>query len=187
MPYTDLEYKFKKIGKNVQIGRNVYFRYPSEVEIGDNVIIDDFCYFTTQVSIGNHCHIAPSCTVIGGREGRFVMEDFGGMSAGCRVVCGTDDYLEGLTNATIPAQFRGNATIGEVIMRRHVIVGTNSVLMPNIVLAEGTAVGAMSVVTQSTMPWKVYVGNPAKSLLPRNRKSIEEGERKFLLWWKEQQ
>ena len=187
MLYTDLEYKFKKIGKNVQIGRNVYFRYPSEVEIGDNVIIDDFCYFTTQVSIGNHCHIAPSCTVIGGREGRFVMEDFGGMSAGCRVVCGTDDYLEGLTNATIPAQFRGSATIGEVIMRRHAIVGTNSVLMPNIVVAEGTAVGAMSVVTQSTMPWKVYVGNPAKSLLPRNRKSIEEGERKFLLWWKEQQ
>lgn len=30
MPYTDLEYKFKRIGKNVRIGRNVYFCYSSE-------------------------------------------------------------------------------------------------------------------------------------------------------------
>ena len=49
MGYTDVEYKFKKIGKNVQIGKNVYFRYPEEVEIGDNVIIDEFCYFTTKL------------------------------------------------------------------------------------------------------------------------------------------
>lgn len=28
--------------------KNVYFRYPEEIEIGDNVIIDEFCYFTTK-------------------------------------------------------------------------------------------------------------------------------------------
>ena len=187
MGYTDLEYKFKKIGKNVQIGRNVYFRYPSDVEIGDNVVIDEFCYFTTRVSIGNHCHIAPSCTVIGGREAKFTMEDFCGMAAGVRIVCGSDDYLEGLTNVTIPAQFHPNTTIGEVVMKRHSIIGTNSVVLPNVVLEDGTAVGAASVVMKSTASWKLYVGNPASPLLPRNRKSIEEGERKFLIWWKESQ
>jgi hypothetical protein len=187
MSYTDLDYKFKRIGKNVQIGRNVYFRYPSEVEIGDNVVIDEFCYFTTSVSIGNHCHIAPSCSVIGGRDAKFVMEDFCGMAAGVRIVCGSDDYLEGLTNVTIPTQFHPNTIIGEVVMRRHSIIGTNSVVMPNVTLEEGTAIGAMSVVMKSTMPWRLHIGNPAKPLLPRNRKSIEEGERKFLQWWKEHQ
>ena len=36
--------QLKKIGKNVIIGKTVRIRYPELVEIGDNVIIDDFTY-----------------------------------------------------------------------------------------------------------------------------------------------
>ncbi|MHB0896064.1 MAG: acyltransferase, partial [Spirochaetales bacterium] len=82
MPYTDVEWKLKKIGKNVQIAKNVYFRYPEETIIGDNVIIDEFCYFTTSLTIGNNVHIAPMCSVIGGKSSKLIMEDFSGMAAG---------------------------------------------------------------------------------------------------------
>jgi acetyltransferase-like isoleucine patch superfamily enzyme len=36
MPYTDFNFKFRKIGKNVEIGDNVYFKYPELIEIGNN-------------------------------------------------------------------------------------------------------------------------------------------------------
>ena len=76
MGYTDIEYKFKKIGKNVQISPQVYIRYPELVEIGDNVIIDEFVYITTALKLGNFIHIAPHVSIIGGRKSKLIMEDF---------------------------------------------------------------------------------------------------------------
>ena len=63
MSYTDVKYKFKKIGRNVQLGKNIYFRYPEKIEIGDNVIIDDFSYFSTSLVIEDYVHISPFCSV----------------------------------------------------------------------------------------------------------------------------
>jgi galactoside O-acetyltransferase len=41
--------------------------------------------------------------------------------------------------------------------------------MPNLVLKEGTAIGAMSLVTQSTEDWGIYVGIPAKKIKEREK------------------
>lgn len=181
MAFTDVEYKFKKIGKNVQIGKNVYFRYPEAVEIGDNVIIDEFCYFTTSLKIGNYIHIAPSCTVIGGIQSELIMEDYTVIAAGSRVICGSDDYVNGpFTNNTIPAQFRPHAKSSRVIIKKHAAIGTNVVIHPGVTIAEGTAIGSMSLITKDLEPWKVYAGIPAKIVKDRNKESIEAGERDFL-------
>ncbi len=181
MAYTDVEYKFKSIGKNVQIGKNVYFRYPEEVEIGNDVIIDEFCYFTTKVKLGNNIHIAPFCSVIGGKSSEFIMEDYSGFAAGVRVICSSDDFVNGpFTNPTIPVQFRPNCKMGKVKIEKHAVVGTNSIIMPNVTLKEGSAVGVMSLIKRSTIAWKVYIGNPAKPVLERNKESILEGEKQYL-------
>ena len=52
--------------------------------------------------------------------------------------------------------------------------------MPNVILKEGSAVGVMSLIKRSTTPWKVYIGNPAKPVLDRNKESILEGEKEYL-------
>jgi acetyltransferase-like isoleucine patch superfamily enzyme len=161
MPYGDLEYKLKKVGKNVVIGKNVYIRYPEEFECGDNVIIDEFCYFTTKVKLGSYIHIAPSCTVIGGKDGLFIMGDFCGLSAGCHIACSSDDYLgSGLTNSTIPPFARAKIVTSTVEMKRHSLLGTGVTVHPSVVIGEGSVVGSMSLVTKSLDPWGVYVGVP---------------------------
>lgn len=180
MGYTDVEWKFKSIGKNVQIGKNVYFRYPEETVIGDNVIIDEFCYFSTTVTLGNNIHIAPFCSVIGGRSSRLIMEDFSGFAAGARIVCGSDDFMTGLTGPTIPAEFRPDCVIGSVTVKRHGLIGTNGVVHPNVVIAEGAATGSMTLVTKSLEPWGLYVGIPAKRIGERDRESILAAESKYL-------
>ena len=47
----------KKCGDNVIIGKTVRIRYPHLVEIGDNVIIDDFTYISTSLKISSYVHI----------------------------------------------------------------------------------------------------------------------------------
>ena len=63
-------------------------------------------------------------------------------------------------------------------MQKHVIVGTNSVVMPGVTLKEGTAIGAMSLVLNDTESWSIYVGNPVKKIKNRS-KNILRLQRKF--------
>lgn len=177
MSYTDVTYKFKKIGKNVHIGDNVYFRYPDLVEIGDNVIIDEFCCFTTALSIGDYIHIGPHCSIIGGREGTFIMKDFSGLSAGCRIICSSDNYLgDGMTNPTIPLKYQSSIKHSTVIIEKHAVIGTNCVIHPNVVIGEGAALGSMSLATKNINPWGVYIGIPAKKIQEREKNKILDFE-----------
>jgi acetyltransferase-like isoleucine patch superfamily enzyme len=178
--YCDVEYKFKKVGKNVQIGRNVYFRYPEAIEIGDNVIIDEFCYFTTAMRIGSYIHIAPHCSVIGGVSAMFIMENFSCMAAGCRIICTSDDFVDGgVTNPTVPASLRARVTVGRVTLGEFVALGTGVVVHQNVDVGDGAAVGSMSLVTKSLEPWGIYVGIPAKFVKPRVRDMFLEKRSEF--------
>jgi acetyltransferase-like isoleucine patch superfamily enzyme len=181
MPYTDIHYKFKKIGKNVEIGQNVFFRYPHLVEIGDNVIIDEFCYFTTAVLIGSYIHISPHCSIIGGKNSIFTMEDFSGMAAGCRIVCSSDNYLgDGLTNPTIPREFHASVNYSFVHMKKHSLLGTGCIVHPGLTLNEGSIGGSGSLITKDLKEWTVNVGSPARSIKERPRETILKYEQE--LW-----
>jgi acetyltransferase-like isoleucine patch superfamily enzyme len=65
-----------------------------------------------------------------------------------------------------------------VILRKHAIV-SGSAILPGITVAEGTAIGALSLVRKSTEPWAVYGGNPATKLSVR--KQIDRGVEAKLL------
>lgn len=180
MSYTDVEYKFKKIGTNVQIGKNVYFRYPDEVEIGNNVIIDEFCFFTTSVKLSDYVHIAPSCTIIGGKKSQFIMASFSAMGAGTRVICASDDFVKGPFGSPVPIEFRPNCVVSKVELEKHTIIGTNTVIHPGVIIKEGAVTGSLTLVTKSLDPWGVYIGIPAKFVKFRDRDYILESEKKFL-------
>ncbi|MBC7508477.1 MAG: acyltransferase [Ferruginibacter sp.] len=173
MPFTDMHYKFKKIGVNVEIGQNVFFRYPHLVEIDDNVIIDEFCYFTTALKIGSYVHISPHCSVIGGSKSIFTMEDFTGLSAGCKIVCSSDNYLgDGLTNPTIPAQFHATVNYSFVFMKKHSLLGTGCIVHPGVTLHEGAVGGSGSLISKDLKEWSINVGTPARYLKERPRETI---------------
>ena len=56
-----------------------------------------------------------------------------------------------------------------MLIKRHTIVGTGSLIFPGVTLEEGTAVGALSMVTKSTEPWSVDFGVPAKRVKARKQ------------------
>ena len=163
---------FKFLGRNVKISEKVAIYNPELIEIHNNSRIDDFCVISGKVTIGKHVHIAVFCNVAGGSEG-IILNDFSGLAYGCHVFTQSDDYSgQTLTNPTIPTKYKSE-TKKSINIGRHCIIGTGSLIFPGVNLAEGTAIGAASVVRKSTEEWSIYLGNPAKKIKPRSRELLE--------------
>ncbi|MHA5065619.1 acyltransferase [Cetobacterium somerae] len=178
--YTREELKkigFKSLGENVLISDKCSIYSPEKIEIGNNVRIDDFCILSGDIKIGSYIHIAAFSALFGG--GGIIMEDFSGLSARGLVYSVSDDYSgEFLTNPMIPEKYRG-VYKGEVTFKKHSLVGAGSIILPGVILEEGTSVGANSLITSSTQKWSIYVGSPAKKIKDRKRDLLKL-EEKFI-------
>ncbi len=170
----------KKVGEDVFISQNIEIRRPNLFSIGNHSAIDTGFYCTSSAEIGDYVHIGPYCTVIGGPKGILKMDHFAGFSAGCRIVCVSDEYLgEGLTGPRIPVELKGPINYSPVICEKFSLLGTNVVVLPGVTLAEGSVVGANSLVTKSTEPWTIYVGSPARAIKIRRKDKMIENAKKL--------
>lgn len=162
---------FAALGRNVKISDKAAIYGAEQMRIGDNSRIDDFCVVSGKVDIGRNVHIAPLCLVAGGKPG-VTFEDFSGLAYGVKVFAQSDDYSgETMTNPTVPSEYKSEY-FAKIDIGRHVIVGAGSIIAPGVILREGTAVGAMSLIMRSTDPWSIYVGSPAKKLRDRKRELL---------------
>ena len=48
---------FLSLGCDVSISRLAAIHYPERIAVGDHVRIDDFCYLSGLITIGNHVHL----------------------------------------------------------------------------------------------------------------------------------
>ena len=159
---------FKYLGKNVKISNKVSIYDADQMMIGENSRIDDFCVVSGKVEVGRNVFIGVHGNLAGGING-IHLADFVTLAYYVNIFTQSDDYLgDSMTNSTIPRKYK-KETFGSVTVGKHVIVGANSVIMPNAHLAEGCSIGAMSLVTKSTEEWGVYVGIPAKRIRERKR------------------
>ena len=161
-----------RVGDDVFIWPQAKIVGSEVISIGDSVIIDDFVFIMggIKTTIGSFVHIASFVSILGG--GEFVMEDFAGISSGSRVYTGNDDYLGGcLTGPTVPFPYRVPIR-SSVHIRKHAIVGANTVILPGVEIGEGAAVGAGSVITKDCKPWTIYVGSPARAVRPRPKERM---------------
>jgi acetyltransferase-like isoleucine patch superfamily enzyme len=169
---------FKHLGKNVKISNKASIYNHELISIDDNSRIDDFCVLSGNIRIGRNVHIAVFCNLAGGEKG-IVMEDFSGLAYSVNVFTQSDDYTGlSLTNPTVPDKFKIE-TKKEILIKRHVIVGAGSMIFPGVILEEGCSIGAMTMVTKSTEPWKIYSGIPAKPIKNR-KKNLLEYEEEYL-------
>ena len=169
---------FASVGENVHIAASCRIIGLDRIRIGDNVRIDDFTTVIASsgtVTIGSYIHIANTVLLSGVDE--LVLEDFVGISHGTKVYTGSDDYSgAALTNPLVPTEYT-NVQKGPVRFGRHVIVGSGSVVLPNVEVGEGSAVGALSLVTRSLEPWGIYSGIPAKRIKARKQDLLEAEKR----------
>lgn len=176
--YTEYELAnegFKYLGANVRIAKNCTIIGAENISIGDNVRIDGYCTIVAAgkgyLNLGSYIHIGGYCALLAG-EG-IVMEDFSGLSWGCQLFSRSDDFSgRHLTNPTVPSTYTA-ASGGLIQLAKHVIVGAGSVILPEVTLGEGVAVGALSMVVRDLQPWGIYTGVPAKRVKERERDLLE--------------
>lgn len=172
-------HELKHCGKNVIIGKTVRIRYPHLVSIGDNCIIDDFTYISTQLELQGYNHISSGCKIIGGSNSKLIMRPFSTFSPNVVIAAGSDDYLSGIATPVVDMQFKGDVEYGTVTIGRHSIVGSSSVVLPNITINDGASVGALSLVNKDLDEWGLFVGVPAKKIKERDKEKILQLEIDF--------
>ena len=176
------QFKFRSIGKNVFIKKNVGMFFIENISIGNNVIIDDNVIIVASnknspVKIGNYIHIASNC-YLAGSDGIDMM-DFTTLAPGVLIFSGSDDYSgKKLTNPMVGNPYIGGKS-GKVTLCKHVIIGAGSVVLPDVTIKQGSSVGALSLVNKDLNPWGVYTGIPAKKIKSRY-KDVLKLEKKFL-------
>ena len=166
---------FKSLGSNVRVAKTCTVVGPENIEIGNNVRIDGYCSLvaagTGHLRLGSFIHVAGYCLLSAG-EG-IILDDFSGLSHGVRLYSRSDDYSgAALTNPTVPPKYT-KVNRGSVIIKHHVIVGAGTVILPGVTVGEGSAVGALSLVTKNLAEWGVYFGCPAKRLKDRSKALLE--------------
>lgn len=177
--FFDLK-RLKSIGSNVIIGKTVRIRYPELVEIGDNVIIDDFTYISTQLKLHSNVHISAGCKIIGGKNAYVEMDEFSTLAPNVVLSAGSDDYLSGIATPLVPLEFKGNVRIGKIILNKHCIVGAGSIVLPDVVFAEGACLGALSLAKTDLEEYSLYAGIPSRLIKKRNKNEILNLEKKLL-------
>jgi acetyltransferase-like isoleucine patch superfamily enzyme len=169
---------FKRLGSNVKISNKASIYEPNKIEIGHDVRIDDFCVLSGSLKIGNYVHITPMCLLAGGQPG-IVIDDFSTLAYGVKIFSQSDDYSgETMCNSLIPKNYKSEI-LKKTVIGRQVIIGANSTVLPGADIAEGCAIGAMSLVLYPLDSWGIYAGIPVRRLKERD-KNIIKLEAQFL-------
>jgi acetyltransferase-like isoleucine patch superfamily enzyme len=163
-------------GIDVYISPNIEIRRPHLVSVGNHIAIDTGFYITTQAILKDYIHLAPYVTVIGGKTAALKMGNFSNISTGSKVICGSDEFLgNGLITApNIPTEYRDTLKIAPVIFEDFANTGANVTILPGVTIAEGSVIGACSLVNKSTEPWTIYVGTPARPIKKRPKDRMIE-------------
>ncbi len=161
------------------ISKNIRVRHPDHFVVGDDSIVDDYCYFSTRVEVGRLSHVCTGCLVGGGgTKHLFRLGDYSSLSSGVKIWCQSGSYVDDLIVSCPPGihlpEELSHGDAGDVILERCTCIGANSVVMPDNRIPEGVTIGALSFVPPRFPfePWSVYAGIPLRKIKDRNKANV---------------
>lgn len=160
----------KRVGKNVEVSKDCVITGIENISIGDNVRIDSYSIILARrgwLEIGSNVHIEPFNSIVA--HFGVSLGDYCTISHGVRLFTASADYSGQYFTNVFPERKYQKPFSGEIRLENHVIIGANSVVMPNLTIHEGAAVGALSFVRRSLSSWTVYGGNPLKTIRLRSQ------------------
>jgi UDP-2-acetamido-3-amino-2,3-dideoxy-glucuronate N-acetyltransferase len=151
----------------------LYFAHPTAVidpgtMIAQGVKIWHFSHIMEGASIGNCCNIGQNVVVSPGVVLGKNVKVQNNVSIYSGVVCEDDVFLGPsmvFTNVINPrSEVNRRGEYEKTIVRRGTSIGANATIVCGIELGEYSFVGAGAVVTKSTKPFALVVGNPARQI-----------------------
>jgi galactoside O-acetyltransferase len=163
------------VGDNVSVNRSVVLYSAKKIHVGSNVRIDCFSLLSPGpqgIVLGDYVHIGAYGALFGS-GGKIHMESFSSLSSRVAVYTSTDDYVDGfMSNPMVDPEFT-NTRRGDVVFKKHAMIGCGAVIMPGVTIELGAAVGALSFVNKNVPEFAVVSGVPCRFVLQRNRRLLE--------------
>jgi galactoside O-acetyltransferase len=162
---------FKSLGENVLISDKASFYNVANISLGSHVRIDDYCVLSAGeggIDIGSYIHIAVYTSLIG--KGKIKLGDYVNLSSRVSIYSSNDDYSgEYMTNPMVPERL-SRVLHADVILDKHVIVGSGTVILPGSILRLGVSIGALSLVNGEIPEFQIHAGVPTKFIKERSRR-----------------
>lgn len=144
--------KFKKEGKGcLYKGFSSVFKFPEKITLGDNVHLGKNTEIDAAgfVDIGTGVIFAPDVCVYS-RSHNFKDEGLGALP------------------------FDNRFKLAKVVIKDYVWVGRRVIILPGVTIGKAAVIGAGTVVSKDVPDYGVAVGNPAKVIKYRDRKTVED-------------
>ena len=81
---------------------------------------------------------------------------------------------EGLIGPLIPDEYKDTQKLEPIVLKRFSGTLANSIVLPGVTMAEGSILGANSLLKENTEPWTVYAGSPARPIRKRSKDKAYE-------------
>ncbi|AII14029.1 maltose O-acyltransferase (MAT)-like acetyltransferase [Campylobacter iguaniorum] len=131
------KFSFKKYGQSVIIDYKTFFRYMNKIQIGNFVSINRGCEFYTSADNGG--------SIID-------IKDHVIFSPNVKIYSAGHDYKY----LDLPD------TSGDIIIKEHVWIGANSIVLQGVTIGEYSIISANSIVTKDVEPYSIVSGIPAR-------------------------
>jgi acetyltransferase-like isoleucine patch superfamily enzyme len=128
-----------------------------------------FMFAGNGIDIGRHVHIAFTSSISGG--GHCIIGNYVSIGAGVRLISGSENIAEGLTNPTVPNNQR-EVQRSTIEIGDHAVIFTNSIIFPGVKIGEGAVVSANSIVHHDLKPWTIYGGMPLTAIKKREKDKV---------------
>ena len=180
----------KSCGKGLVIGKSVVLRQPGEIEIGNNVVVEDYSTLEvrsknnskTGIRLADHSFIGRN-TIVVAKQGYIHLDRAVNIGSHCRIA--TQSMVE-IGESTLVAAYSyigpGNHKIaddlnpiieqgmenkGGVKIGANCWIGTRATILDGVTIGDNSVVGAHSLVTKNVPPNTIVAGVPARELSKR--------------------
>lgn len=135
----------KLLGK---CGKHVVFRYNKWSNNFTNIYLDDYTQLVDFTFISN--------------GGRLFIKKYSGAPQGFTVVTNIHRRIVGMNIRSVMDCEDQSESEKDVVIEEDVTIGANVTILPGVVVGRGTSIGAGTVLRNSTPPYSIVSGNPAK-------------------------
>lgn len=156
-----VRWRFQRCGRGLRLRLSTSIRGHRSIAIGDNFVSLGHLYLYANdggsVQIGNDCAVNTNVQ-IGGASGKVVI--------GNDVMIAPNVVLRA-ANHSLRRDTRMRhqpSTPGEIRIEDDVWIGSNAVVTADVTIARSTVIAAGAVVTQSTEPYSIVAGVPARKI-----------------------
>ena len=182
-------YRFllKKVGKGVSFGKNIMFRHPNKIIIGNNVVIDDNCMLDAKGNTNGGIVIEDGVflgrnTILSCKDGDIILRENVNLGFNCdifsgkKIEIGKDTMIAAYTyfvagnyvydSADKPATEMDTICKG-IYVGENCWFGAKALIFDGVTIGRNSIIGGAAVVNEDIPEYSVAVGMPAKVVKSR--------------------